>query len=61
MVHRFINLAVTNCEEQGIHSEAIQAARAVLITDEALTDLAEIFSALPVDLAGSNSAYATAI
>ena len=34
------------CEEQGIHPEAIQAARAALIPDEVLADLAETFSAL---------------
>ena len=34
------------CEEQGVHPEAIQAARIALISDEDLTDLAETFSAL---------------
>ncbi|HEU0022459.1 MAG TPA: metalloregulator ArsR/SmtB family transcription factor [Dehalococcoidia bacterium] len=34
------------CEVQGIHPEAIQAARAALVPDEVLADLAETFSAL---------------
>ena len=34
------------CEEQGVHPEAINAARIALISDEDLTDLAETFSAL---------------
>ena len=34
------------CEVQGIHLEAIQAARAALIPDEVLADLAETFAAL---------------
>ena len=34
------------CEVQGIHPEAIQSARAALIPDEVLADLAETFSAL---------------
>lgn len=34
------------CEEQGVHPESISLARAALISDEELTDLAETFSAL---------------
>jgi DNA-binding transcriptional ArsR family regulator len=34
------------CEEQGIHPAAIQGARAALVSDEVLADLAETFSAL---------------
>lgn len=34
------------CELQGIHPESVQAARAALIPDEMLADLAETFSAL---------------
>ena len=34
------------CEEQGVHPEAIHAAREALIPDEDLTDLSDTFSAL---------------
>lgn len=35
-----------HCEENGIHPQATQSARAALVPDEVLADLAETFSAL---------------
>ena len=37
---------VEECEVQGVHPKAIQAAREALISDELLTTLSETFSAL---------------